>query len=354
MGAAALTGSGARLDPRRANVIAGLLVAWSVVDVVAHTTTAPTAQVARVAFLALEWSWLALLGAAFVLAFAAGGLALVVHVSLEPLRRRARLVSELRFAATLQDMRSVIVLHRELAQELPRSRPWWNANVGARGSPCWQRDWRGLARWPTARAIRVAVFSAVAGLACVGVWNGTDAFVVLAGIAVFLAAIDAVEGLAQEADHPDRSNLVPVRGGDLILAHVVAPACLLAAVGVVSVAVFGGVSGSDAALFVALIALVPIAVLGAVAAATSVVIGAPPPTLFLDMGFPEFTTLWLIARQTIAPLLVTAAFVPIAIAHDAWASGQSPSGAAATAAVIPLSLAAVASMWLRSRRTVNR
>ena len=39
------------------------------------------------------------------------------------LRDRARLVGELRFAATLQDMRSVIVLHRELAQELPRTQP---------------------------------------------------------------------------------------------------------------------------------------------------------------------------------------------------------------------------------------
>ncbi len=51
------------------------------------------------------------------------------NVALEPLGRRARLVSELRFAATLQDMRSVIVLHRELAQELPRSRPWWQARA---------------------------------------------------------------------------------------------------------------------------------------------------------------------------------------------------------------------------------
>jgi Family of unknown function (DUF6297) len=351
---AALVASGGRLDARRANAIAALLVIWSVIDVVADSATSPTAQLGRVALLPLDRSWLALIGVVLALALAGAGLVLIANVSLEPLRRRARLVSELRFAATLQDMRSVIVLHRELAQELPRAQPWWNPRGRDRGSPCWERDWRGLARWPAARVARVLVFSAVAGLACAGIWNGTDAFVLLAGVAVFLAAIDAVEGLAQEADHPDRSNLLPMRGGDLILAHVVAPACLLAVVGLIGAAVFGGTSGTWAALLVALIVLVPVALLGAVAAATSVVIGAPPPTMFLDFGFPEFMTVWLVLRQTIAPLLVTAAFVPVALAHDAWERGSSPSGAAVTGSIIPLSFAAVASMWLRSRRTVSR
>ncbi|MFI5053741.1 MAG: hypothetical protein ACHQDE_05215 [Acidimicrobiia bacterium] len=352
---AALVASGSRLDRRRANAIAALLVAWSVIDIVAGTATAPTAQVGRVALLPLVGSWLAVVGIGLVLALAAEGLVLVANVSLEPLRRRAQLVNEIRFAATLQDMRSVIVLHRELAQELPRSQPWWSprAAAGGSGSPCWRRDWRGFARWPSARVARVVAFSAVAGLACVGVWNGTDAFVVVAGLAVFFAAIDAVEGLAQEADHPDRSNLLPLRGGDLILAHVLAPACVLLIVGLVSVAVFGGISGTRTALVVALVALVPVALLGAVAAATQVAIGAPPPTLFLDYGFPELMIPLLILRQTIAPLLVTAAFVPVAVAHDAWTSGASPSGAAVTAAVLPLSLAAVASVWLRSRRSVS-
>jgi hypothetical protein len=352
--AAALVASGGRLECRRANAISALVVAWSAVDVAAHTATAPTTQVARVALLPLSGSFLSLLGVGLVLALAAAGLVLVANVSLEPLRRRARLVSELRFAATLQDMRSVIVLHRELAQERPRSRPWWSPRESGRGGPCWWRDWRGLARWPVARLARVAALSAVAGLACVGVWNGTDAFVVVAGLAVFLAGIDAVEGLAQEADHPDRSNLLPVRGGDLILAHVLAPACALVIVGLISVAVFGAISGTSTALVVATIALVPVALLGAVAAATSVVIGAPPPTLYLEYGFPEFVIPFLIVRQTIAPLLVTAAFVPVAVAHDAWTRGASPSGAAVTASLLPLTLAAAASIWLRSRRRVSR
>jgi hypothetical protein len=202
--------------------------------------------------------------------------------------------------------------------------------------------------------LRVAVLSAVAGLACVGVWEGTDAFVVVAGVAVFLVGIDAIEGLAQEADHPDRSNLLPIRGGDLALGHVVAPVCALVALGCLGVVVFGAVSGSATALLVAAIVLVPVALLGAVAAAVSVMVGAPPPTLFLDFGFPELGTLWLILRQVIAPLLVTAAFVPVAVAHDAWLKGDSASGAAVAAAFGSLALAFAASLWLRSRDTVGR
>ncbi len=352
---AALVASGLRLTVRRGNVIALVVVAWSVVDVVAHTATAPTAQIARVAFLPITWSWLAVVGVAVALAVVAAGLALVGNVSLEPLRRRARLVGELRFAATLQDMRSVIVLHRELAQELPRSRPWWQVR-GERGGPCWQRDWRGLARWPAGRAVRVIVLSAVAGLACVGIWNGTYAFVILAGFAVFLAATDAVEGLAQETDHPLRPALYPVRWGDLVLAHLIAPACLLIGVGVIGFLVFGGVSstGTGAAFAVGAIVLIPAAVAGATGAAISVVLGAPPPTLFLDIGFPEFTTLWLIIRQTLAPLLVMTAFVPIAFAHDAFTKGTSPSAAAATSVLLPLALIAGATTWLRSRAEVTR
>jgi hypothetical protein len=262
-------------------------------------------------------------------------------------------VGELRFAATLQDMRSVIVLHRELAQELPRSRPWWPRGA-TRGSPSWQRDWRGLARWPAGRALRVTVLAVVVGLACVGLWHGTDALVILAGVAAFLMGIDAVEGLAQETDHPTRPAQYPVQWGDLVLSHLVAPAALLVGFGVVATLVFGVVTGSGDAFVVGVIVLVPVALAATVGAGVSVVLGAPPPTLFLDLGFPEFTTLWLILRQVLAPLVAIAAFVPVAMAHDALANGKSPAGAALTTAVLPVALVVAGSVWLRSRPAVQR
>jgi hypothetical protein len=350
---AALVASGTRMDVRRANVVAAVVVGWSVLDVAATRATAPTAQLGRVALLPLTASAWAAVGLLVAVAAAGAGLALVGGVSLEALRRRARLVGELRFAATLQDMRSVIVLHRELAQELPRSRPWWNARSD-RGGPCWQRDWRGLARWPAGRALRVVILAAVAGLACVGMWNGTEGFVVIAGVAVFIAGIDAVEGLAQETDHPVRPAQYPLPWGDLVLAHLVAPACLLALTGIVGLVVFGLVAGTATAFTVAAIVLLPAALAGATGAATSVVLGAPTPTLFLDFGFPEFATLWLILRQVLAPAVVVAAFVPVVVAHDALTSGDSPSGAAMSAILLPLVFIGAASIFLRSRKSVVR
>jgi hypothetical protein len=118
--------------------------------------------------------------------------------------------------------------------------------------------------------------------------------------------------------------------------------------------VFGAVSGTADAFTVGAIVLVPVALAAVAGAAVSVVLGAPPPTLFLDLGFPEFTTLWLILRQVLAPLVAIAAFVPVAMAHDALAGGESPSGAALVAVILPLTLVAVASVWLRSRRSVQR
>ena len=131
---AALVASGTRMRPLVANAIAAVLIVWSAIDVVAHSATSPTAQIGRVALLPLDSSAFAALGVVIALATVAGGLAAVGGVSLEQLRRRAYLLGELRFAATLQDMRSVIVIHRELAQDLPRQEPRWNVTSHARGT----------------------------------------------------------------------------------------------------------------------------------------------------------------------------------------------------------------------------
>jgi hypothetical protein len=350
---AALVASGFHLRARHANLIGTVLVVWAAVDVAAGTTASPTAQIGRVALLPLTWSALAIVGVVLPLALAGAGLARVDHISLEQLRDRARLVGELRDAATLQDMRSVIVLHRELAQELPRATPWWRSRA-KHGGPAWQRDWRGLARWPASRIARAVAFAVVVALAGVGLWHGVDALVVLAGIALFLLGVDAIEGLAQETDHPERPEQYPVVWGDLVLSHLLTPAVVLVAfAGVVALAV-GAITGSLDALAVAAITIIPATVAGVTGAALSVVMGAPPPTLYLDFGFPELTNLWLLLRQVLGPLLVVAAFVPLAMGANAAADGRSPAGATLAFAFIPLLLAVAAALWMRSRTAVVR
>jgi hypothetical protein len=120
----ALIASSRRWSVRRANAVGATLVAWAAIDIALSVGSSPTAQVGRVALVPLSWSWLALVGIALPFAVVGLGLAWIGGTSQEPLRHRAQLVRELRYAATLQDLRSIIVLHRELAQELPRSRPW--------------------------------------------------------------------------------------------------------------------------------------------------------------------------------------------------------------------------------------
>ncbi len=211
----------------------------------------------------------------------------------------------------------------------------------------------GFARWPAGRALRVFVLAFVVGLACAGAWKGTEALVVLAGLAAFLMGVDAVEGLAQESDHPVRPEQYPIRWGDLVVSHLVAPAALLIGVSLVAMVLFGVISGATEAFAVGAVALVPIAFAAVAGGAVSVVLGAPPPTLFLDLGFPEFSTLWLILRQVLAPLIVVAAFVPVAAAHAAT-GGDSAVSAALVAALLPVVLVIAAWSWLRSREHVLR
>ena len=355
---AALVVSGTRTGARTANVVGLVLVIWSAIDVALSSATSPTAQIARIAVLPLTTSPLAGLGALGALGVVAVGLTVVGGVSLEALRRRAHLLGELRFAATLQDMRSVIVVHRELAQDLPRSRPWWDAGGLGRGrggtsGACWERDWRGIARWPFSRFARVVALAVVAGIATAGILDGTYAFVLLAGLLVYVVGIDAVEGLAQESDHAVRPQQYPRRWADLVQAHLFAPAMLLVGLGTFGLVACWLVGGSTDALAVAAIILVPVALTGTVGAALSVVLGAPPPTLFLDIGFPEFTTLFLIIRQTIAPLVVVAGFVPAALAYQATTQGKSAASSAFVGLAVPAIVLVGAHSYLRSRKTVH-
>ena len=67
-------------------------------------------------------------------------------------RRRAGLVAQLRFAVTLQDIRTVVLLRRQLSQETPRNRPWIPMKRGGRLPPIWRRDWQSYFRFPLVRA----------------------------------------------------------------------------------------------------------------------------------------------------------------------------------------------------------
>jgi hypothetical protein len=256
----------------------------------------------------------------------------------------------LRFAATIQDVRAVMVVHRQLAQELPRARPWWKVVASGRGHAVWRRDWQGIARWPVTRLGRAAGLSVIAGFAIVGARRGAPALLIVAGVALYVAALDAAEGLAQEIDHPERPAGYPLPWGTLIIRHLVAPACVLAIVELPALSIVVGFGGRVSVLTIAAMLLVPGAIAGAVGAGMALVLGSPPPSTYLGFGFPEIAGFLLAFRIAFPPALMIGAVAPLALGEHA--GGHQP-GATDVAFTVVLALMAVCgtvATWLATRR----
>jgi hypothetical protein len=265
---AALAAGGARLGRRVGGLLALLLLAWQGVDVAEHLTTTPFTLLGSFALTPLRFHPLDLAGFAIVVLVPLG-LALVGGMSLEAAEERSRLVGQMKFGATLGDVRTVLVLRRQLAQEHPRARPWIpvarpslrlvaasDDTPGAGGTArtgaappgttkppgvhlptgvVVRRSMWGIVRWPLGRIARMFVLAGAAGVAACGAWNGTKALLVPAGLCAYIAALDAIEPLAQQLDHPDRSDSLPRVAGQLRLRLLVVPIVLMALLGLVAV-----------------------------------------------------------------------------------------------------------------------
>jgi hypothetical protein len=324
--------------------IGGLLaiavLAWSGLDVALRTTTSPASLLGQLALWPLKFRPLDVIGVVVALAAVPIGMALVGATSIEASERRASLVGQIRFAATLQDLRTVIVLRRQLAQELPRQRPWirlprsvpkdWlvvaTATNGAqrppppvRHFPVWRRSWHGILRWPALRFARLAVLGAVAGLATLGAFRGTTPLVVVAGLALYIAGLDAVEPLAQEVDHPDRQDAYDLPTGGLHLRQLAAPAVLMVlvcALGMVAAAAVTG--GTTLTWEVGGLLVVPSALAGLGGAVVSVIKG-PPPALSSQVALmPEAAGARAMGRLIWPPLIAVLGVLPILSARDAF------------------------------------
>jgi hypothetical protein len=272
----ALIASGRRLAPWLSAVIGLALIGWSVADWLLHVTTSPATMLGRLAVAPLEQSAAVSIAVGVVVALAvlAAGLAAVGGTSLEASLRRAGLVAQLRFAVTVQDLRTVILLRRQLAAELPRSRPWVRLALASGGSPLkaiWRRGWRSYLRWPAARVARVGVLGLVAGASLGGAWRGTTPLVVAAGAALLLAALDAIEPLAQEIDHPTRRSLLPLHSKPLLRPHLAAPAVVMLVTAIVGAVAALGVTGDRIAFEAAIALAVPSAMAALAGAAVSVI-----------------------------------------------------------------------------------
>ncbi len=346
---AAIVASGRRLRPAWATALAIGIVAWSVADLLLDTKTSPATMLGQFAVLPLPSASgsaaLAIAGLGFALATAYAGFRSLAGSSLEAAKRRAELVTQLRFAVTLQDLRTVILLRRELASERPRGRPWLRMRTAARSRvPVWRRDWQSFLRWPAVRVGRAAVLGVIAGVSLCGVWSGTTPLVVVAGCALLVAGLDAVEPLAQEVDHPTRRDLLPRHPAWLTRRHLAAPTALMMLVSVVAVASALVATRSSVALEVGAVMVLPVAVVTLLSAALT---ATNDPYAFLlnpSLGY---------AYTGFPVVLAIVGVAPVLVAREAARHGHPAAAAAASSEIILLWLSAGV-IWALGRRVAKR
>lgn len=223
--ASALLAHGLGLARWMTTAIATFLIGWQVAVTFGDTNIAGPFD--YVGSLSLGWSRVRIIdfvAVAIVLIVSLLSLALVGRFSLEALARRSALVSQLKFAVTLQDVRTVVLLRRQLSQEHMRVKPWIKVPRVLRRDVVVGRGFRSLMHFPLRRIIRMKLLNMTAAAALVMAWRGTTPLVVVAGLALFVLGLDVVEPLSQEVDQPDRTDALPLERGYLMSKHLVVPA----------------------------------------------------------------------------------------------------------------------------------
>jgi hypothetical protein len=348
----ALIVSGRRLGRWVGSGLAVAVVVWSALDLAFGTVTSPASFLGQAALWPMKWQPSGLVGVLVVPVIVAAGLAVVGGCSLEAAERRATLAGQLRFAATLRDLRTVVVLRRQLSQELPRERPWtalprWPAAAG------WRRGWQCLLRFPVLRLVRLVVLGVAAGAALAGAWRGTTPLVVAAGVALYVAGLDALEPMGQELDHPERRDSYPRPAGSLYLSELGPPLVLMGAVGLMAGGVMAAVIGSGSAVGAGLMIGV-LAAWSGLAGAVITVIQGPPP-LFSPAGSlmpPEIAGARAVVRLVWPLLVATAGALPVLAARP---RGQehNPAAVVGGLAIPVLALLGVVGIWVRYHEEIH-
>jgi hypothetical protein len=284
------------------------------------------------------------------LALVALGLTVVGATSLEAAERRSTLVTQLRFAATLNDLRTVVLLRRQLALENPRGRPWIRLRVrGGDRLPISTRGFRSVLRWPAARAARLVLLAVLAGAALRGVWAGTTPLVLAAGIAMFLAALDAIEPLAQEVDHPTRRDASPFEKGHIHLRHVPVGVVVLALASAVAAVVAALPGTGQVPAGVAGVLVLPLALGGVGGALVSTLSGPPTVSDAWTLAPPEAQGMRLVVRTAWPPVIAVIGTLPVLAARAAVRDGNVGTAAASSATVGVVTLFLFVCGWVRMR-----
>lgn len=348
--------------PRWAATAAGLAVlGWQVAGVASSAVPGPLDTVGSLGL----WGWrqhtVDLVSVALAVAATAVGFALLRRISLDALARRSSLVAQLRFAVTMQDLRTVVLLRRQLNQEHSRRRPYLRLGQ-ARGTRSftfhvWRRGWHGLLRFPATRLVRMAALAAGMGVMQAATVRGTTPAFIGTAVLGFVLGLEAMEPLSQEIDQPDRADSLPVPRGELLYRHLFAPAVLLVPFAVVAgVAAFLTLGAHPDALAPVAVLAVPTVWAGCLGGVISIVRDAPDPAgassqqAFMPPEMVGFSSairlLWPIV---VASMATCTALLP----RLALQRGDSVVGASLRGAVGCLLLTGVVAYWVRVRDKVR-
>ncbi len=356
---AALIASGRRIPRPAATAIAGVLVLWSAVDVAdveLGATAVPASPGRAVGWLALAPLELHLAAVAALVAAVAVvvlGLRWVAGLSIEAAERRTALVGQLRFAATLQDVRTVLVLRRQLAADQPRDRPWIGGRHRSRRAG-WRRSWDGLLRFPATRVIRMLLMAAAAGAALRGAWAGTAPLVAVAGLSFWIAGLDVVEPLGQEVDHPSRRTLYRDTEGDIYVRLMGASGVVAVLLGLVAGAIAVVPGAGQAPLAAGLVAGVASALTGMAGAVVNVVSGAPNQNEELTMIAPEVAGTKTVVRTALPLIVAVLGALPLLIVEANDHAGR-PLAQGATQAWVATAVAVgLVVGWVHQREAIRQ
>jgi len=353
IGAAYLT-NGLRAPRWTASLLGTALVALAVLEGVDVIGFSPTEPFGRLLLWPLELDGLGVLPVVVALVLVAAGLSLIGVCSLEDAERRSTLVGQLRFAATLQDLRTVVLLRRQLALELPRKRPWIRLGVHGSGRlPIFVRGLRGVLRWPAARVARLGLLAVVAGGSLRGVWEGTTPLVVLAGLAMFVAGLDGVEPLAQEVDHPSRRDSVPREAGDIHVRHIPVAVLVMVLTAAVAALVAMAPGPGEVPPGIAAVLILPMALGGVGGALASLLAQPPSMNEALTLAAPEAQGIRLAFRMVWPPALATLGAAPILAARQVVEDGRPGVPAALVAGTGFAGLFILICCWVRMRERVH-
>ena len=353
----ALLAHGLHIPRWSATALGSVLLAWQLGVTGASTNiSGPFDFVGSISLWWLRWQLIDLIGLAVVAALTVFAISLTNRLSLEALARRSALVSQMKFAVTLQDIRTVVLLRRQLSQEYMRVQPWWKIPRALRRDVVIGRGLRSIMHFPVRRLLRMTFLSAAAGASLVVAWHGTTPAIVVAGLCAFVLGLDVAEPLSQEVDQPDRTDALPIERGLLMTKHLVVPSLVVLPFVIVGVATAFVLEPQNSTIAYGFLFGVPAALGGVAGAAINAVKGAPDPIggASESLALPaEVSGMGTVIRAIWPPVVSIICSAPVVIMRHASDNGLDAPGTGMRAVGAVIVVLGLVAGWVRQRDHIH-